>query len=81
MAFGVSTDGTFAQVKESSNSGIDWVTNKTYVYPATSASGCFAITADSQNYVWIINGNKVWKGRINSMGWTKQQKEFTRTTF
>ena len=81
MAFGVSTDGTFAQVKESSNSGIDWVANKTYVYPATSASGCFAITADSQNYLWIINGNKVWKGRINSMGWTKQQKEFTRTTF
>ena len=74
MAFGVTNDGKFAQIKESSNSGIVWTANKTYVYPAATPSGYFAATADSQNYIWIVSGSKVWKGR---MGWKKPQTDFT----
>ncbi|GAB6976119.1 hypothetical protein JCM15124A_10260 [Prevotella falsenii] len=77
MAFGVTSDGKFAQVKESSNSGVVWTTNKAYVYPAATPSGYFAATADSKNYIWIVSGSKVWKGRINSMGWEKPQTDFT----
>lgn len=77
MAFGITNDGKFAQIKESSNSGIVWTANKTYVYPAATPSGYFAATADSQNYIWIVSGNKVWKGRMNSMGWKKPQTDFT----
>lgn len=79
MAFGVTDNGKFAPIKESINNGIVWTTNKHYVYPTETPSRNFAIAADSQKYIWIICGNKVWKGRLNSEGWSKQQTEFTRS--
>lgn len=79
MAFGVTDNGKFAPIKESINNGIVWTTNKHYVYPTETPSRNFAIAADSQKYIWIVCGNKVWKGRLNSEGWSKQQTEFTRS--
>lgn len=78
MAFGIADDGKFAQVRESGNNGIVWTVNKAYVYPTETPSGYFAITSDTQKYIWIVSGSKLWKGRLNSMGWSKQQTEFTK---
>ncbi len=60
----------------SHDSGITWKRNKHYTYPiGLGASANLAATADSQNFIWLLSGNKLWRGRINRLGWKSPQKE------
>ena len=38
-----------------------------------------ALTVDSDNFIWIVNAKSgsTWRGRINRLGWKKEQTDFT----
>lgn len=37
-----------------------------------------ALTVDSDNFIWIVNAKSglTWRGRINRLGWKKEQTDF-----
>ncbi len=66
----------------SEDGGLTWKVDTTLAPPAASLMnytlGNYALTIDSDNYLWIIGGGtgQVWRGRQNGMGWKKSQKYF-----
>ena len=69
-------NGKFAQMMESNDGGIIWKRNLSYTYPTGTPAATFAATVDGQQYVWIISGGQVWKGKLNSMNWTQNQTSY-----
>lgn len=69
-------NGKFAQMMESNDGGIIWKRNLPYTYPTGTPAATFAATVDGQQYVWIISGGQVWKGKLNSMNWTQNQTSY-----
>ncbi len=54
----------------SRDGGITWKSDKSFTYPTgAQASTAFAATVDSDEYLWLISGTKVWCGRLNRVGW------------
>ena len=77
LAMGID-NGAFAKILSSEDGGITWKRFTKFAYPAdATVSGSFAATVDSQQYIWLISGGKVWRGRLNSAGWIKGQTAFT----
>lgn len=80
---GGSKKTAFSELYVSRDNGLTWHTDSSYPLPATldmSGSEAFAITADSDGFLWIISSGtgQVWKGRLNKMGWKEEQTEFTK---
>ena len=44
------------------------------------APGKYTVCADSKNYIWVtsLGNGKVWRGRLNRLGWADEQKVFTK---
>ena len=44
----------------------------------TSGEPRMALTVDSDNFIWIVNAKSgsTWRGRINRLGWKKEQTDF-----
>lgn len=44
----------------------------------TAAGGAFAVTVDANKSLWLVNAatGKTWRGRINRLGWKKEQTAF-----
>ncbi len=40
-----------------------------YEKSSKQAATAFAATVDSDEYLWVISGTKVWRGRLNRVGW------------
>lgn len=71
IALGQKSGNTIAPILLTSDGGITWKQNSSYTVPTTTATaGSFAATVDKNNYLWVISGNKVWKGILNRLGWT-----------
>ena len=62
----------------SQDGGITWKTPDYTLPTDMNSSNVFTATVDSQNFIWIICGQsgEIWRGRLNRMGWTKEQNEF-----
>lgn len=55
----------------------------TVIAPAAAISvvpGKYTVAADSKNYIWVTSlaSGEVWRGRINRLGWSEEQKVFTK---
>ncbi len=71
-------DNKFIAIKESTNNAFSWEFNPLYTYPQIiTPITPFGVTVDAKNYIWIISGNTVWKGRLNSLGWDNKNLFFT----
>ena len=70
------------------DNGITWNADTTLTIPddfgeSLPASGgykAFSITADKNNVLWLVNARNgmAWRGRINRLGWKKEQTEFNK---
>jgi len=88
LALGGSPQGNvtskgFTYLYISEDKGLTWHTDTEYVLPENFSNGTsdtFAITADSNNVLWIICGGtgQVWRGRLNRLGWKTWQTSFTK---
>lgn len=54
----------------SQDNGITWKSSGIYVLPddIRNTQGVFAATTDGQNYLWLVTGSQVWRGRQNKYG-------------
>lgn len=77
----------FDSVYVSRDGGVTWIGDTTIYVPtafteamtATGTEPVFGFTSDSDNFLWLVSGadGSVWKGRINRLGWRKEQTSFT----
>lgn len=73
-----STATAFSQFYFSQDEGITWKSHTQMILPKNFQSECnannFAVTADHANRIWIVSGTsgKIWCGRINRLGWERQ---------
>lgn len=80
---GASTATAFAAIYTSRDNGLTWHGDDKYVMPTgfdNAGSDVFAVAADGKKCLWIICGGtgKVWRGRLNSLGWADEQTSFTK---
>lgn len=79
---GTLTTSPFSKVYKSTDNALTWHEYGELALPETfnSSETSFALVKDSRNYLWIFCGQsgQVWRGRINRLGWTQEQKEFTK---
>jgi hypothetical protein len=80
-AMGASKLGTFANFYTSRDGGITWHPDTAIVVPSNliCSTVSFAIASDANNHLWVVCGNsgQVWKGRLNKLGWKKEDTIFT----
>ena len=70
LALGIDNSNKVVSMLLSRDSGITWKADKNFTYPKDMQAGAtFAATVDSDQYLWIISGTKVWRGRLNRVGW------------
>ena len=79
---GASTAEAFSKVYVSLDNGLTWAVDGSYYLPEDFTNGVsdvFAMTADDDNFIWIICGGTgdVWRGRLNRLGWPEEQTSFT----
>ena len=70
LALGIDNSGKLASMLLSRDGGITWKSDKSFTYPTDiQAATTFAATVDNDEYLWVISGTKVWRGRLNRVGW------------
>ena len=70
LALGVNSSSQLLPMLLSRDGGITWKSDKSFTYPTDAqAATAFAATVDSDQYIWLISGTKVWRGRLNRIGW------------
>lgn len=71
---GIPVNGTggiaYNKLYVSKDNGITWKEDEDIVMPYTikGTSECVAATADDDQFIWLICGKNVWKGRHNELG-------------
>ena len=76
-----------ASLYSSKDGGLTWAKDTTLTVPTEITSNKenasntpnMALTVDSSNFIWIVNATEgnTWRGRINRLGWKKEQTDFT----
>ena len=71
----------FKYLYMSLDGGLTWDTASKYILPEgfnNGLSDTFAIAAGKNNILWIVSGGtgKVWRGRLNRLGWTTYKDSF-----
>lgn len=76
-----------ANLYSSKDGGLTWAKDTTLTVPTEITSNKenasntpnMALTVDSSNFIWIVNATEgnTWRGRINRLGWKKEQTDFT----
>lgn len=59
--------------------GITWERDSAATFPAGfDYTAACAMTVDADNFIWIVNPTTgtTWRGRVNSLGWKKEQYYF-----
>ena len=58
----------------SSDNGVTWKEDGVYVLPESveDAEGALAAVVDADNYLWLVVGGQVWRGRLNELGFTRR---------
>ena len=76
FAFGLKNNSTMNTPLKSIDGGITWKANSSVKFPKMAIGEPFSITADSNNYLWIVDKNgQIWRGRINRLGWENKKEE------
>lgn len=79
-SLGGETRTPFDRIYSSADGGITWKKSTTLSLPAAfdTSTTTFAVTSDSNNFIWLICGKngQVWRGRINRLGWTTPSTSF-----
>lgn len=77
---GASTVEAFKQIYVSRDGGITWKKDKRFPMPESIDVRALSVgmAVDENSYIWIVLGGtgQVFKGRLNSMVWDVEQKEF-----
>lgn len=73
----------FKKLYVSLDNGLTWQGDSSYPLPSDFTNGgsnVFAMAVDDANFLWIISGGegKVWRGRLNKLGWTTDKTSFTK---
>lgn len=79
VAFGLKANNTPEKILVSRDGGITWKEDKEYYLPEGFNGGApFTVVADSDNVIWLIDSKDghIWKGRINRLGWAKNDDVF-----
>lgn len=60
----------YDQLYISHDNGITWKTDEQIVMPEEikGSSQCVVAAVDQDQFIWLINGSSVWKGRLNELG-------------
>ena len=78
LALGTTDDGELSTLRFSRDMGITWPVATAISLPDGFAptTTAYAMTTDSNNYLWIADGStgKVWRGRQNRLGWEEDGK-------
>jgi hypothetical protein len=75
LAMGVDSSGKFGSMLLSRDAGIVWNSDKDFSYPLNvQPANTFTATVDADAYIWMISGSKVWRGRLNRVGWKLNQE-------
>ena len=75
LAMGVDNSGKFGSMLLSRDTGIVWNSDKDFSYPLNvQPANTFTATVDADAYIWMISGSKVWRGRLNRVGWKLNQE-------
>lgn len=59
--------------------GLTWERDSAATFPADFGyNAACAMTVDADNFIWIVNTTTgaTWRGRVNSLGWKKEQHYF-----
>lgn len=58
----------------SSDNGVTWKEDGVYVLPESveDAEGALAAVVDADNYLWLVVGGQVWRGRLNELGFARR---------
>jgi hypothetical protein len=74
------TTKAFSQFYKSADEGMTWQNDTIYKMPSgfVSSTSIFSMMCDEDNFIWIFGGEsgQVWKGRLNELGWRKEQGAF-----
>lgn len=67
---GGSTAEAFSTVYESRDGGLTWKKSSTFTLPdgLDTAATTLTATTDNNQYVWLVCGSQVWRGRLNKLG-------------
>ena len=78
----VATGGDFSAVYTSPDWGLTWNKSTLYALPAAFGNtlGAFEMAVDKNNYIYIQRDGAAtgWSGRLSQLGWTNEQRVFTR---
>ena len=81
LAFGTTADGELSPLYFSRDNGITWPETTLLSLPEDFApqGDAYTMTVDSDNYLWLADGaqGKVWRGRLNRLGWATIERAFT----
>ena len=79
-------DASNATMYSSMDGGLTWAADTIITVPTeitsnkdASSTPNMAIAVDSNNFIWLVNAasGNTWRGRINRLGWKKEQTDFT----
>lgn len=70
LALGTKAGGSFGPMLLSRDGGITWKSDESFSYPKEAQpAATFTAAADNDGYIWIVSSTKVWRGRLNRVGW------------
>lgn len=72
---GNKADGTVAPLYVSRDNGRTWRTGE-FANPLAGKAFGVSMAVDEDNFVWIVGGGQVWRGRINRLGWAEVPEIF-----
>ena len=74
--------GDFSTFYYSPDEGLTWTADNSYKLPTTFGRTAtpFAMTVDASNFIYISTAasTDTWSARLARLGWTTDQKEFTK---
>lgn len=77
---GTTAADTVSYISMSHDNGRTWKSNEVKLpFSTKTAPSLVLMTSDSDNYLWIINGGNVYRGRYNRLGWKDEQVSFERS--
>lgn len=78
----LATGGDFTKVYYSPDNGLTWSADATYALPTAFGltESAFGFGVDSNNIMYISKdgSDQIWSGRLNKLGWKKQDTVFTK---
>lgn len=69
-SIGGAAHGPLDAIYVSRDNGITWKSSGIYMLPdgVRNTQTVFTATTDGQNYLWLVTGSQVWRGRLNKYG-------------